>query len=233
MSSAWSAAKSAYAVVMSDSTLVALGSIAERRWGLFTTAQAEGAGIARKQLSRMASTGAIERVTHGVYRMAGAPPHEHEAIYATWLALGGATTPRTEAGVAAIVAAGTTAAITHGIGDFFPDGYNFIVPSRKGTHLPGVRLRIRTLSRDDVIPVAGLPTLTVERTIADLIEIGTDESLVADALRDAVRADKLVAPERLVEYLAPVAKRRKANGRPLTDDLFGLAGVRPEGWDRG
>lgn len=220
-------------VAMADATLVALGSIAERRWGLFTTAQAEGAGIARKQLSRMASTGAIERVTQGVYRMAGSPPQDHEAIYATWLALGGATASRTETGVAAIVAAGTTAALTHDIGDFFPNGYDFIVPSRKGTRLPGVRLRIRTLSRDDVIPVAGLPALTVERTIADLIEIGTDTSLVADALRDAVRSDKLVAPDLLVTYLSPIAKRRKTAGRTLANDLFELAGVRPEGWDHG
>lgn len=219
-------------VVVADSTLVALGSIAERRWGLFTTAQAEAAGIARKQLSRMASTGAIERLVHGVYRMAGSPPQEHESIYATWLALGGATASRTDIGVAAIVAAGTTAAIAHNIGDFFPDSYDFIVPSRKGTRLPGVRLRIRTLSRDDVSPVAGLPTLTVERTIADLVEIGTDTSLVADALRDAVRADKLVAPDRLVEHLSPIAKRRKTTGRILANDLFELATVSPEGWDR-
>jgi len=220
-------------VAVADSTLVALGSIAERRWGLFTTAQAEDAGVARKQLSRMAGTGAIERVTQGVYRMAGAPTQEHEAIYATWLALGGATASRTETGVAAVVAAGMTAAVVHGIGDFFLSGYDFIVPSRKGTRLPGVRLRIRTLTPDEVIPVAGLPTLTVERTIADLIEIGTDESLVADALRDAVRGDKLVAPDGLVEYLSPIAKRRKSTGRALADDLFELAGASPEGWGRG
>lgn len=220
-------------VVVADSTLVALGSIAERRWGLFTTAQAEAAGIARKQLSRMASTGAIERLAQGVYRMAGSPTQEHESVYATWLALGGATTPRTATGVAAIVAAGTTAAIAHDIGDFFPDGYDFIVPSRKGTRLPGVHLRIRTLHRDEVIPVAGLPALTVERTIADLVEIGTDTSLVADALRDAIRADKLVAPGRLAEHLSTIAKRRNATGRAMANDLFELAGVYPEGWDHG
>jgi Transcriptional regulator, AbiEi antitoxin/Cytochrome P450 len=78
---------------MADSTLVRLGSIAERRWGLVTTAQAEDAGVSRKQLARMASAGAIERVAQGVYRMAGAPPQDHEATYATWLALGGATAP--------------------------------------------------------------------------------------------------------------------------------------------
>lgn len=218
---------------VADSTLVRLGSIAERRWGLVTTAQAEDAGVSRKQLSRMASAGAIERVAQGVYRMAGAPPQDHEAIYATWLALGGATAPRTETGVAAIVAAGITAAVVHDIGDFFLDGLDFIVPARKGTRLPGVRLRIRSLTRNEVIPVDGLPALTAERTIADLVDLGIDLSLVADAVRDAVRADKLVAPERLMAYLSPIAARRRSDGRGLTDDLFGLAGVSPEGWDGG
>lgn len=216
--------------VMADATLARLGSIAERRWGLVTTAQAEDAGVSRKQLSRMASTGAIERVAQGVYRMAGAPPLDHESIYATWLALGGATAPRTDAGVASIVAAGITAAVVHGIGDFYLDGFDFAVPSRKGTRLPGVRLRVRRLSREEVIPVDGLPTLTVERTVADLVEIGTDLSLVAGALRDAVRADKVVAPERLESYLSPIAGRRNVDGRALANDLFDLAGVVPEGW---
>jgi predicted transcriptional regulator of viral defense system len=218
---------------MADSTLVRLGSIAERRWGLVTTAQAEDAGVSRKQLARMASAGAIERVAQGVYRMAGAPPQDHEAIYATWLALGGATASRTETGVAPVVAAGVTAAVVLGIGDFFPDRFDFIVPARKGTRLPGVRLRVRRLTRDEVIPVGGLPALTAERAIADLIDVGTDLSLVAGAARDAVRAGQLVAADHLVSYLDPIAARRKSDGRALASDLFELAGVSPEGWRHG
>jgi predicted transcriptional regulator of viral defense system len=79
---------------MADSTLVRLGSIAGRRWGLVATAQAEDTDVSRKQLARMASAGAIERVARGVYRMAGAPPQDHEAIYATWLAHGHADASR-------------------------------------------------------------------------------------------------------------------------------------------
>ncbi|MGH3349559.1 MAG: type IV toxin-antitoxin system AbiEi family antitoxin domain-containing protein [Nocardioides sp.] len=215
---------------MADATLAKLGEIAERRWGLVTTAQADDAGVSRKQLSRMASSGALERVAQGVYRVAGAPPQRHEAIYATWLALGGATSPRTAAGVAPVVAAGQTAAVVHAIGDFLLDGLDFIVPSRKGTRLPDVRLRIRELSRPEVIPVDGLPTLTVERTIADLVAIGTDTSLVADALRDAVRSGRLTAPNALVTYLSPVAQRHRTDARTLANGLFDLAGVTPEGW---
>lgn len=223
-------------VAVAASTLVRLGSIAERRWGLVTTAQAEDAGISRKQLSRMASSGAIERVTQGVYRMAGAPPQGHEAIYATWLALGGATAARTDAGAASIVAAGVTAAVLHDVGDFFLDGFDFIVPVRRGTRLPGARLRIRHLTRDEVIGVNGLPTLIIERTIADLVELRTDLSLVAGVVRDAVQAGRLVAPDHLVTYLDPLAGRqndgRKSDGRSLANHLFALAGVSPEGWDR-
>ena len=165
--------------------------------------------------------------------MAGAPPQDHEAIYATWLSLGGATASRTETGVAPVVAAGVTAAVVLGIGDFFPDRFDFMVPARKGTRLPGVRLRVRRLARDEVIPVGGLPTLTTERAIADLVEIGTDLSLVAGAVRDAVRAGKLVAPELLVSYLDPIAARRKSDGRTLAGDLFELADAYPEGWRHG
>lgn len=215
---------------MADATTARLGLLAEQRWGLVTTAQAKGSGVSRKQLSRMASAGAIERVAQGVYRMAGMPRQDHESIYATWLALGGSATPATS--VASLVAGGVTAASVHEIGDFFLDSLDFIVPARKGTRLPGVRLRVRVLTRDDIIPVNGLPTLTVERTIADLIQIGTDFSLVADCVRDAIRTDKLVRPNRLVSYLSPIATRRGSDGTTLAHDLFQLAGVTPEAMRR-
>lgn len=50
------------------STLARLGPIAERRWALVTTAQAESADACGKQLARTASAGAIECVAEGVYR---------------------------------------------------------------------------------------------------------------------------------------------------------------------
>lgn len=212
-------------VVMADVTLARLGCIAEQRWGLFTTAQATAVGVARKQLSRMTAAGAIERIAHGVYRMAGAPPREHETIYATWLVLGGATSPRTENGVAALVAAGATAAAVHNIGDFLLDELDYITPTRKDTRLPGVRLRIRHLAPEDVLPVDGLPTLTVERTIADLIDLGIDRSLVAGSLRDAARAGKLLSADRLVRHLEAISRI----GSDIAADLFELAGIYQEG----
>lgn len=218
---------------MAGATLARLGAVAEQRWGLLTTAQAEEVGVSRKQLSRLASTGVLERVLQGVYRMPGSPELEHQTIYATWLALGG-TGARTSDGVAPVVAAGVTATLLHGIGDFFSDGLDFIVPARRSTRLPGVRLRVRKLTRDEVIPVEGVPTLTVERTIADLLEQQTDRSMVADTVRDAVLQGKLLSPRDLVAYLEPVAAaRRLGDGLSLAGDLFELAGVAPEGWAHG
>lgn len=224
---------------MAQVTLTTLGAIAEQRWGLLTTAQAESAGVSRQQLSRWANSGVLERVAQGVYRMAGAPQQEHESIYATWLALGGATAPAPAPGVSSVVAAGRTAAIVHGLGDFFLDEIDFIVPSRKTTRLPGVQLRVRHLARDEVFPVNGLPTLTVERTIADLVEQWVDLSLVADVVRDAVTSGSLAFPQVLVELLDPIARKQKrseagaGDGRAMAGDLFELAGTSPQGWDRG
>ncbi|TXJ05172.1 MAG: transcriptional regulator [Aeromicrobium sp.] len=216
---------------MADSTVARLGSIAERRWGLFTTAQAVAAGVSRKQLVRLTSSRVIERVAHGVYRMAGAPPQKHENIYATWLALGGATATRTKPGVPPLVAAGVTAAVVHEIGDFFLDGLDFVVPSRKGTRLADVRLRIRILEPDDVVSVDGLPALTVERTILDLIELGTDTSLVTDALRDAVRQGKITRVEHLRSGLAKLGKRYEGDAHRIATELDALI-TQTEGGDR-
>jgi hypothetical protein len=113
--------------------------------------------------------------------------------------------PRTADGVAPIVAAGVTAAVIHQAGDFFLDDLDFIVPARKGTRFPGVRLRIRHLTRAEVIPVNALPTLTIERAIADLVEQRLDLTLVANVVRDALRVGKLVSPDRLITYLDPLA----------------------------
>lgn len=215
---------------MEAGTLARMGAVAEQHWGLLTTAEAAEVGVSRNQLSRLAVAGALTRVGHGVYRMPGSPETEHELVYATWLALGGARyQPRT---VPPVVAAGATAATLHGIGDFRPDGYDFVVGARKATRLAAVTLRIRRLQPDEVAFVDGMPALTVERAVADLVEQWTDLSLVADTVRDAIDRGTLVAPSRLVGYLAPLAA---ANGYPAGSGttfaaaLFELAGAEPVG----
>jgi predicted transcriptional regulator of viral defense system len=208
------------------STIARLGEVASARWGLITTAQAATVGVSRKTMSDLAATGTLIRIAHGVYRIAGAPELEHEQLHATWLALGGATLPPTPTGAPAVVAAGETAAIAHRIGDWYPNGHDFIVPTRRGTRLPGVRLRVRDLTPTDVTYIDGLPTLTVERTIADLVTQWADRSLIADTIADAVTQGKLLSPTRLAEHLDPAATANgHESGTELAEDLLALAGV--------
>lgn len=213
---------------MVGATTARLAAVAEQRWGLVTTEQAAGVGVNRNTLTRMTASGALTRVAQGVYRMAGAPELEHEDIYANWLALGGATRPTTNEGVAPVVAAGVTAAILHGIGDFYPERADFIVPARRGTRLPA-RLRIRTLTPVEVTFAESVPALTVERTIADLLMLRTDLSLIADTLFSAYEQGKFVRPWQLVEYLEPLAQAAGFhNGNDFAADLLALAGIRTD-----
>lgn len=211
---------------MARSTIAKLGELAAERWGMFTTAQAADAGISRKTLSGLSSAGAILRVAQGVYRMAGAPEPELEFVYAPWLALGGATLPTTATGTPAVVVAGQTAAIAHGVGDWFPGVVDVITPTRRATRLPDVRLRTRALTPEEVVFVDGLPALSVERTLADLLEQWEDRSLVVNALRQAAEQGKLVSPRRLAGFLDPIAAAHgAADGSAFATDLMQEAGL--------
>lgn len=194
----------------------AIAALAERRGGLVTTAEAQRAGVTLMQLSRMAASGQLIRLAQGVYRAAGAPEPEHETTLVAWLALGGATLDDTATGAPAVVAAGQTASALHHIGDLWPTREEFIVPRRRGTRLHNIKLRVETLAPADVTIAAGVPTLTVERTIADLVAQWADLSLVADVIRDAHQQGKVVFPRRLSEYLNPLAG---PNGYP-TGEVF-------------
>ena len=75
------------AVVGQYSTLSRIARIAEDQWGLITRRQAEGAGISQATLQRLAKTGILDRVAHGVYRLTGAPPPDYLDLRAAWLQL--------------------------------------------------------------------------------------------------------------------------------------------------
>lgn len=66
---------------------------------------------------------------------------------------------------------------------------------------PEVRLRTRRLSLDEIVSLNGLSALSVERTIAHLLEQWADRSLVVDALR------------RLAKHLTPIAAAHTAQSR--------------------
>lgn len=62
-----------------------LAEVTSDQWGMVTSAQALMHGITRLDLSRLAASGHLERLAHGVYKDAGAAGDEFEGIHAAWL----------------------------------------------------------------------------------------------------------------------------------------------------
>lgn len=216
----------------SKDALRILAEVTAYQWAMVTSAQARMHGVTRLDLSRLAADGQLERLAHGVYKDAGAPAGPHDDMKAAWLS----TDPKTmgEARIKdlanGVVVAGESAADLHGIGDFRALRHEFVSPARRQSQRSAVRYRQRILDPRDVTLVDGLPVMTMERTIADLIEEVGDLSLVADVLRDASRKGNLDL-ERLRSLLAPLAQRnglKRGDGASLLDRLMEIAGIDPE-----
>src|SRR5205085_9569975 len=70
------------------STSSRLAAFAPDRWGLVTRRQAEGAGVSRATMTRLAADGSVlARVGHGVYHLTGAPMPDQLALWVAWLQL--------------------------------------------------------------------------------------------------------------------------------------------------
>lgn len=206
-----------------------LADLTSQQWGMVTSAQASMRGITRLELSRLTAVGHLTRLAHGVYMDAGAPGDEFDDLRAAWLS----TDPhrlaedRLKHLAADVVIAGVSAARLHRIGDLGTSRYDFVSPIRRQTQRTTIRYRQRALDPRDVTVLAGLPVMTLERTIADLVEDIGELSLVASALRDAATTRRLDLP-RLQTLLSPLAARHgfdKDDGAALLARLLQLAGL--------
>lgn len=211
------------------SALRALAEVTAYQWGMVTSAQASMHGVTRLDLSRLASEGLLERLAHGVYKDAGAPGDQFDDLRAAWLS----TVPkqlayeRSKNPTGDVVFAGASAARLHGIGDLWDRRHDFIAPTRRQSQRAQIRYRQRALDPRDITIVEGLPTLTLEATIADLFNAEADLRHIADTLRDAARTRRLDLAQ-LEELLAPYAARnglRKGDGAGLLRHLMELAGL--------
>lgn len=212
----------------SRDALRVLAEVSESQWGLVTSAQASARGVSHMNLTRLSESGDLVRLSHGVYRDAGAPDPRHVALRAAWLA----TEPKRLADdrlrdqPPSAVVSGESAARLHGIGDLRAMRSEFTTPTRRQSQRPDVRYRTRQLPSSDVTVRDGLPVTTVERTIADLVEERQDLSIVADALRDA--AMQTLDTTRLTALLSPLADRNghpRDDGAALLEDLLRIGGI--------
>ena len=200
-----------------SNSLRTLAEISSSQWGMVTTSQAVSQQISRVKIARLAASGHLERLAHGVYRDAGSPPHEFDDIRAAWLSLDPdrMAEDRIRDGADGIVVSGNTAAALHGIGDLLPTPYVFTSAARRQSQRPEIRFKRRLLAADQITLVAGIPTTGVERTIADLVHDKEYLSLVGDLVGDALRSGT-VQLDFLAALLSPLAAR---NGYPKDDGL--------------
>ncbi|GHD06183.1 type IV toxin-antitoxin system AbiEi family antitoxin domain-containing protein [Zhihengliuella salsuginis] len=213
----------------SGDALKVLADVTGSQWGMVTSAQAGALGVSRLNLSRLTEAGHLERLAHGVYKDAGAPGDEFENLRAAWLS----TEPKNLAEnrmqdlAGGIVVASSSAAVLHEIGDLWADRHEFVSSERRQSQRSEIRYRQRALDPSDVTLVRGLPTMTIERTIADLVAEVGDISLVADVLGAAVSKGRLEL-DRLRDLLAPLAERngfKRSDGQGLLDRLLEEAGI--------
>ena len=169
------------------SALKEIAEITASQWGFVTTAQAEKRQVSKLEMSRLAKSGLIERVTHGVYRDAGAPSSEFDEVRAHWLAARpfDLAEDRIAAPEHDFVASGATAAWLQGLGDIAPNRIEFVAETRKQTAYKFVQFRMAKMSRDDITLAQGLPVQTPAAAVLELIRQRTDLTLVAQIMSDA------------------------------------------------
>lgn len=205
-----------------------VGDLAMGQWGLVTTAQARAEGLTSQQLARLADAGVLERLRHGVYRVAGAPPNLHEDLCAAWLAL----SPRQAAHERLMdtdveVVSHRSAAVVHELGDLDVDRLEFTTRTRKQTRDRQVRLHRRRLGVGEWTLVDGLPVTTVLTTIGDLAAARVDGGHLAGVVRDAVTTHHVDVAE-VSAVLSPYAHLYGAplgQGRVLLQQMLERAGV--------
>lgn len=206
-----------------------LAQITAYQWGMVTAAQASSHGVSRLDLSRLTESGHLKRLAHGIYMDSGAPGEQFDDIRAAWLSAEPKRTAedRLRERELGVIVAGPSAARLHGIGDLREQHHDFVAPVRRQSQRPEIRYRQRALNTQDVTIVHGLPVMTMERTLADLLETVGDLSLVADALRDASRKQGLDW-DRLRELLNPLAARngfKTGDGSALLNRLREIASI--------
>ena len=213
-----------------DGPDVRIVGLASEQWGLITSRQARiSADVTPQQLKRMTDTGHLERLHHGIYRLARFPHDEYHDERVAWLALDPARLmwERLDDDVPTGVLSHRTAARLHRLGDLDADTVEITALRRHRLSIPDITIRRGPISRDDWQVIDGLPVTIPVRTIADLAAAGTDSGHLAAVVRDALTRD-LASVEDTAAALAPHAfayGHRALDGHGFLDALIQEAGV--------
>jgi hypothetical protein len=171
----------------SHSNLGRVGSVASDQWGLITRRQAERSGLSSATVARLSMPGGLlKRVTHGVYRVAGAPVPEDLALRAAWLQLAPGV-PVWERTAKDGVVSHRSAASLYRVGDLSADRHEFTLPERRQTRRRDVRFHTRPLRGGDWIERQGLPLTRPSRIASDLLHDNEDPEAVSRIVADSLR----------------------------------------------
>ena len=207
------------------STLNRLSQIAEDQWGLITRRQAEGAGVSQATLQRLATTGILDRVAHGVYRLTGAPPPDYLDLRAAWLQLA-PEVPAWERTPEQGVVSHRSAAALYGLGHLPADRHEFTLPERRQSRRSDVRLHHRAVRPGEWVVLHGMPVTRPSRIAADLMGDKEDPEAVAQVIADALRPC-YDFPAAFADALAPYAASfglRRGDGLALLRWLLDTVG---------
>jgi len=190
-----------------------LSALAGRQWGVVSLAQLRALGFSQDAVERRARLGRLRRVHRGVY------------------AVGGATLPREGRWLAAVLACGDGAVLSHVSAAAHWNLLNYDAPrpevtapaSRRG--VPGIRLhRSRSLDAQDTTTHQGIAVTTVHRTLLDIAAPVPDHHLE----RALAQAERL----QLYDHTAITDAIARANGHRGTKRLASAIKSDPA-WTRG
>ena len=145
--------------------------VTESQQGYFTRAQGNRQGVDDAALQRGVTSGAIERLDHGVYRISGAGYDPHQRLRVAWLRLTPDLSPRERTVQPHLWVSHRSAAALFDLGVAIADVPEFISDRRLQSRAD-VKIRVRTggLDRDSWTGHDGFAVTTPARTIADLAD---------------------------------------------------------------
>ena len=217
------------------SAVLDLADLAAEQWGLVTTAQARFLGVSPQAMARLANQGTLERMTHGVHRLTGAPPSPLDDLRAAWLAFD----PARRAGErlrdesVSVVVSHRSAAMIHELGDVEADQYEFTSEKRRQTRRPDIRIHRARIGAGEWTVVDGLPVTSVVRTVDDLAAARVDGGHLASVVRDALTR-RQVDDQQLITALRHHAHHynaRMGDGEALLSKFLQESGI-PEPIER-
>jgi predicted transcriptional regulator of viral defense system len=173
-----------------------LGRVAESQAGYVTTKQAEQAGFHRNALRHHAREGGrLEHAGRGLYRLRFYPSSPFDHVAAAWML----------AGPEIAVVSHESVLELYDLSDVIPSKVHLTLPRRYRHRKAPVGVRFHypreLLADGDVRRVHGLPTTSLERTILDSLESGTQPEQIEMAVRQAVER-ALTTPRRLRDATA-------------------------------